>query len=299
MAKKLLFVFNPHAGKGKIRTVLFDIIDMFTKAGYDVTAYPTQKPGDCSVKVKESGADYEIVVASGGDGTLSEAVSGMLSLASRDRRPIGYIPAGTTNDFASGNGISKTMTNAAEEIINGKTIHYDIGHFNDEIFIYVAAFGAFTDVSYDTPQMKKNLFGQAAYLFEGIKRIPQIEGVNIRVRTDEGVMVEEEVLWCFIMNSTRVAGFEFGEFYDIDTGDGLFEIVIIPKTTNIIDYAAVINDIRNGVRDADGVKVITTKGAVIDIEKPVRWTIDGEFGGETDHVEFAVEHNAVEFIFTK
>lgn len=296
MNKKLLFVFNPHSGKGKIRSMLLDIVDIFTKAGYDVTTYPTQERGDCSVKIRESVCEYDLVVVSGGDGTLNEAVSGILSLEPDKRIPIGYIPSGTTNDFASGNRIPKVMTDAAEAIVKGETVKYDIGKFNGESFIYVAAFGAFTDVSYDTPQVKKNILGVVAYFIEGIKRLPQIKGVNIRVETAEGEKVEEEVLWFFIMNSTSVAGFEFGEFYTVNTDDGLFELVLIPKSSNIIDIAAVINDIKNGERDADGVKVITTKGAVIEIEEPVRWTLDGEFGGETDRVEFSVEHNAVEFI---
>ncbi|MGN1115861.1 MAG: diacylglycerol/lipid kinase family protein, partial [Candidatus Ornithomonoglobus sp.] len=222
-----------------------------------------------------------------------------LSIDEEKRLPIGYIPAGTMNDFASGNGIPKAMKDAAEAIVRGETVKYDIGLFNECAFIYVAAFGAFTDVSYDTPQTKKNIFGSAAYLIEGIKRIPQIEGINVRVKTVEGEELEEEVLWCFIMNSSSVAGIEIGDFYQIDTNDGLFELVLIPKSSNIIDYAAVISDIKNGKRDADGVKVISTKGAEIITEKAVRWTLDGEFGGETDNVSFSVAHDAVEFILNR
>jgi diacylglycerol kinase family enzyme len=191
------------------------------------------------------------------------------------------------------------MTDAAEAIIRGETVKYDIGHFNDDVFIYVAAFGAFTDVSYDTPQTTKNILGPAAYLLEGIKRIPQIEGINVKLKTVEGDELEVEVLWCLIMNSTSVAGFEFGEFYRVNTDDGLFEIVLIQKNSNIMDYVSVISDIKNGKRYAEGVKVISTKGAVIELEKPARWTLDGEFGGETAHVEFGVEHNAVEFILNE
>lgn len=294
--KRLLFVFNPRSGKGKIKTYLVDIIDIFTKYGYEVTAYPTQAPGDCTEKIAQNASEYDIVVVSGGDGTLNECVSGMLRIDEDKRVPIGYIPAGTMNDFAAGHGISKDMAVAAKDIMDGKTIKYDIGEFNGLNFIYVAAFGAFTEVSYDTPQLQKNLFGSAAYVVEGIKSLSKIEGVNVKVKSEEGIYAEEEVLICLVMNSTRVGGFKFGNFYDVDMSDGLFEIVIIPRSYNLVDLSAVITNIMNGERNSDGVHVISTAKAEIEIEKPVKWTLDGEFGGEYDKVDISVLHNAVEFI---
>lgn len=296
MDKKLLFVFNPHSGKGHIKQYLLDIIDIFTKHGWSVTAYPTQAPGDCTRIIKRPDIDFDLIVVSGGDGTLNEAVSGMISLPKNRRIPIGYIPAGTMNDFASGNGISKTMVDAAEEIMSGRRIDYDIGLLNGHSFIYVAACGAFTDVSYDTPQTTKNLFGNAAYIFESIKRLPSVTGINMTVKTDEGEIYEEEIYICLIMNSTSVAGFEVGDFYEVDTSDGVFEIVLIPKTETILDIASVISGIRNGKTDKNGMHVITTRGATITTDTPVRWTLDGEFGGETIEAGFKVVHNAVKFI---
>lgn len=296
MGKRLLFVFNPRSGKGRVKNALFETVDIFTAGGYDVTVHPTQSAEDCANTVARLAAEHDVVAVSGGDGTLNEAVSGMIRLPEEDRRPIGYIPSGTMNDFASGNGIPKDMTAAAETIVKGGTIKYDIGRLNDRHFIYVAGFGAFTDVSYVTPQTTKNVFGSMAYLVEGIKSLAKIEGIDVRVTTDEGQVVEEEALICLIMNSTSVAGVGFGDFYNVDTDDGLFEILVIPKSSKLTDIAAVISEILNGERDSGGVHVLTTKGAVIETEKPVRWTLDGEFGGETDKVSFGVIHNAVEFI---
>lgn len=296
MAKKMLFIYNPKSGKGKIKTALFEIIDIFTKSDYDVTAHPTQDRDDCRVIVEKNASKYDLVVVSGGDGTLNEAVAGMLNIQPDARVPIGYIPAGTMNDFATGNGISKVMTEAAKRIVKGKTIKYDIGKFNDENFVYVAAFGAFTGVSYATKQITKNILGSAAYFMEGVKSISKIEGVDIKITTAEGEVIEEEALIFLIMNSTSIAGFEFGEFYSVNTDDGVFEIVVIPKSTHIKDFAAIINEIRNGEKNSGGIRVINTRKATIEIEKPVSWTLDGEFGGETDRVEFEVLNKAIEFL---
>lgn len=296
--KKLLFVFNPLSGKGRIKSHLLKIIDIFTKAGYVVTAYPTQQSGDCRDIIKDSCPDFELVVVSGGDGTLNEAVGGMLSLPADQRRPLGYIPAGTMNDFASTNSIPRTMPEAAQAIVSGRRISYDTGKLNDNDFIYVAAFGAFTDVSYDTPQNTKNVFGNMAYFIEAIKRLPSLEGINVHIKTVEGIELTGEVYICLIVNSVSVAGFHFGEFYDIDTNDGVFEIILIPKTESILDIASVIASIKNGERENDGVKVISTAAAEITTDIPVRWTLDGEFGGETDTAAFAVMHSAIDFVMS-
>ncbi len=297
MKKKLLFIFNPNSGKGKIKNMLFDVIDIFTKEGFEVTTYPTQHPADCKDRIADC-EGFDLVVVSGGDGTLNEAVSGMLNVAAEKKIPIGYIPAGTMNDFATSNSIPKTIEDAAMSIAQGDAVTYDIGLFNDEIFIYVAAFGAFTDVSYDTSQTTKNILGPAAYVIEALKKLTKIEGVRTRIETVEGEIINEDVLLCLVMNSTSVAGFEIGDFYDIDTNDGVFELVIISKNESILDIPNIITSIKNGVKECPGMRIISTKGAVIETEKPVNWTLDGEFGGETDAVNFAVKQSAVEFIIS-
>ena len=180
--KKLLFVFNPHAGKGQIKDNLCDIVDIFTKGGYEVVTYPTQAKLDGYNKLCQCGQDYDMIVTSGGDGTLSEAVKAMMTF---DKKiPLGYIPAGSTNDCAQSLSIPKKMLDAAREIVDGVYFDYDVGKFNGQYFVYVAGFGAFTDVSYETSQTMKNKFGHAAYVAEGIKRLSKITGQQMRVEHD-------------------------------------------------------------------------------------------------------------------
>ena len=160
MDKKMLFIYNPRAGKAQIRSNLLDIIDIFVKAGYEVTAYPTQASGDAVKAVKTRRAGYDIVVCSGGDGTLDEVVTGMMQC--EEKLPIGYVPAGSTNDFANSLKIPKNMIKAANVVVRGKNFACDIGAFNNDSFIYVAAFGIFTNVSYETKQHVENVLGHAA-----------------------------------------------------------------------------------------------------------------------------------------
>ncbi len=177
---KILFVFNPRAGKAKIKNKLCDIIDVFVKAGYEVTVYPTQAEGDAIRAVRDKREDYDLLVCSGGDGTLDEVVNGMIKCGKQI--PIGYIPAGSTNDFARSLGIPKDMRRAAEMIVDGRDYSCDIGAINEQCFVYIAAFGIFTDVSYETSQNIKNVLGHMAYILEGMKRISSIKSYRLKVR---------------------------------------------------------------------------------------------------------------------
>ena len=204
--KKMLFIYNPKAGKAKIRSNLLDIIDIFTKAGFEVTAYPTQAKGDAVAAVKEQKQGYyDIVVCSGGDGTLDEVVTGMMQC--EKRTPIGYVPAGSTNDFANSLHIPKNMIDAAQVIVEGETFNCDVGAFNEDIFVYIAAFGIFTDVSYETRQDLKNLLGHMAYILEGMRRLSAIKAYRMKVESEE-LSVEGEFLFGMITNSTSVGGFK-------------------------------------------------------------------------------------------
>ena len=205
MDKNMLFIYNPKAGKAQFKSNLLDIIDIFVKAGYEVTAYPTQGPGDAVRKVKQRRDGYDIIVCSGGDGTLDEVVTGMMQC--EEKLPIGYVPAGSTNDFANSLGIPRSMVKAADAVVNGQNFACDIGAFNDDTFIYVAAFGLFTDVSYETRQDIKNMLGHTAYLLEGVKRLSSIKSYWMKISYDD-VCLEGDYIYGMVTNSNSVGGFK-------------------------------------------------------------------------------------------
>ena len=275
--KKLLFVFNPFAGKGLIKNELFNIVDIFTREGYDVTAYPTQYAGDGERKLREEAGNYDIVVASGGDGTLSEAVSALITL---DKKiPLGYIPAGSTNDVAMSLGLPLKAVDCANAIAKGVYFDYDIGLFNgDTNFVYVAAFGAFTAVSYETPQEYKNRFGHAAYLVEALRRVNEIRGYDLTIEHD-GEVIEGSFALGLISNSQSIAGMknfiQDGVCYD----DGLFEVCLIKTPNNAIELSSILAEA--AINKLTGPSFVTFKTSRLHIksEQPLAWALDGESGG--------------------
>lgn len=295
ISKKLLFVFNPISGKALIKNHIFEIVDILTKAEYDVTLRPTQGNQDAYKFIKNHAGDYDAIVISGGDGTLNEAVSAIMSFPKVKRKPLGYIPAGTTNDFAHSHGIPKDMLDATLKIAEGKTFKCDIGTFNQKFFAYVAAFGAFTDISYDTPQETKNIFGHGAYLLEGLKRLTNIGSYKITVETDE-VFVCDYFFLGLILNSTSVAGFNLKNEL-IDLNDGIFEIVLVKRPVTFMQMQEIFNTILTGTTEENDLfKLIRTSKAKITSEETLKWTLDGEFGGEFKEIEMNVEQNALTFM---
>lgn len=285
MARQMLFVYNPRSGKAQIRSNLLDIIDIFVKAGYEVTAYPTQAPGDAVKAVQERRTGYDIVVCSGGDGTLDEVVTGMMK--SNERLPIGYVPAGSTNDFANSLGIPKSMLQAADVVVNGKNFACDVGKFNQDIFIYVAAFGIFTDVSYGTPQDTKNVLGHAAYLIEGVKRLPSVRSYPLRITCNEEV-IEGEFLYGMVTNSHSVGGFRGITGQNVALDDGLFEVTLIRKSTNPLELNNIIMALVDKRVKSDYIYTFTTESVKVESEEPMAWTLDGEYGG--DHLKVQIEN---------
>ncbi len=276
MAKKMLFIYNPKAGKGQIRNHLSDIIDVLVKGGYEVTAYPTQYAGDAIRAAQEKAKRYDCVVCSGGDGTLDEVVTGIMR--SSKIVPVGYIPAGSTNDFANSLKLPRNMVEAARVVVEGDLFHCDIGSFNQDNFVYIAAFGLFTDVSYETKQEYKNVLGHMAYILEGMKRLPSIKSYQMRI-TGEDLEIEGDFIFGMITNSMSVGGFKRITGKYVELNDGLFEVTLIKRPTNPIELNQILTDLVNRNIDTSQMYCFKTASLHIESQEEIPWTLDGEFGG--------------------
>lgn len=285
MKKRLLFVFNPKSGKALIKTKLLEIIDIFTKHDYDVIVHPTQERNDAYHLAKHSAHEYDLVVCSGGDGTLDEVVSGMKKNGADV--PLGYIPSGSTNDFATSLSIEKNMIKAAEEIMEGKVYGCDVGVFNNRYFVYIAAFGLFTDVSYLTDQTLKNMLGHMAYLLEGVKRIIDIKSYHMKVEAN-GQSYEADYVFGMITNSRSVGGFKHITGKNVEMDDGLFEVTLIRKPTNPMELQKIMTALLTGEDNTEMVDSFKTSHITLISDEEIPWTLDGDFGGE--HTEVLIEN---------
>lgn len=296
MKKKLLFIFNPCSGKGQIKNKLMNMVDIMVKAGYEVTIHPTQEREDAQRKVQQEACNYDLVVCSGGDGTLDEAVTGMMQ--SEKKIPLGYIPAGSTNDFANSLKIPKDMLKAAHVAVEGQTFPVDVGYFNGDSFIYIAAFGLFTDVSYQTSQEIKNVLGHAAYILEGAKRLHNIPSYKIRVEYEDKV-IEDEFAYGMITNSVSVGGFKNMTGKNVLLDDGLFEVTLIKMPKNPLEFNRIIASLTNLTEDTDLIYNFKTDCVKFYPEEVIPWTLDGEFGGDHKNVIVKNVHKALEIMVKK
>ncbi|MDE6905123.1 MAG: YegS/Rv2252/BmrU family lipid kinase [Lachnospiraceae bacterium] len=291
--KKLLFIFNPHSGKAQIKSKLLQIVDIMVKAGYEVTVYPTQERSDASRVAEENAGKYDLVVCSGGDGTLDEVVSGMMKCPKRI--PLGYIPAGSTNDFASSLKIPKDMAKAAKIAVTGRKFSCDVGKFDEKPFIYVAAFGIFTEVSYSTKQEWKNILGHAAYLLEGAKSLHSFASYHMRVEHD-GEVLEGEFIFGMITNSISVGGFKNMTGKNVELDDGVFEVTLIHMPKNPVELNAILASLTNLIDDTDLIHSFKSSQVSFLSEEEVPWTLDGEFGGATREVTVRNEQRALDIM---
>ncbi len=275
--KKLLFVFNPKSGMGLIKNNLLDIVDVMVKAGYEPTVYPTQARGDATRKVREDGAKYDRIVCSGGDGTLDEVVTGMREADLYT--PLGYIPAGSTNDFARTLGIPNDMVKAAEIAVGENVFPCDVGQFNDDTFIYIAGFGIFTEISYETPQELKNIFGHAAYILSAARSLAAIPNYLMQVEAN-GEVFEGRFIYGMITNSISVAGFKGLTGKDVKLDDGEFEVTLVKSPTNPLQLTEIIEYLTGIIPATDMVYSFKTSNIQIRSRASVSWTMDGENGGE-------------------
>ena len=291
--KKMLFLYNPNAGKGLLRAKLADVLDIFVRAGYEITVYPTQCYRDGYKKIKKMADEYDLVVCSGGDGTLDEVVTGMMK---REHKiPIGYIPTGTTNDFASSLHISRDILQAADDAVNGTPFPCDIGTFNNDVFVYVAAFGLFTDVSYQTDQTLKNMLGHVAYVLEGMKRLANIPSYKIKI-THDGEVIEGEFMIGMVTNSKQVAGFRNIMGKQVFFDDGEFEVMLIKRPKNPLELQAIITALLIESFDTEYMYTFKAKKIKFEAEEEIPWTLDGEFGGQHETVRICNQKQALEIM---
>ena len=293
--EKILFIYNRYAGKAKIKNELATILDILTQDGCEVTVYPTQSSKDAVDRVKNMASTFDCVICAGGDGTLDEVVTGMMMRDEDLRVPIGYIPAGSTNDFSKSLGIPQTIEEATREIINRNLYPCDIGSFNNDYFVYIAAFGIFTDVSYETSQELKNSLGHTAYLLEGMKKLSSIKSYKAKIICDNCI-IEDDFIFGMITNSKSVGGFKNIIKQEVVMNDGVFEAVFVKKPKNIIELNELIT---NFISDKDMSKYIYTfKTNNIKIESDIEipWTLDGEFGGNHKTSIIQNKHKALNFV---
>jgi len=283
MNKKALLIINPISGKGLIREHLLMVIQKLAHDGYEAVVYPTKAMGDAIVKI-QTARDFDLIVVSGGDGTLNEVITGMLRARINGNIPIGYLPAGTINDMASNFNIPNDILKAIDICLNGKQTLIDVGRFNHRYFTYVAAFGAFTDVSYETPQPRKNMFGRMAYFLEGLSKVTTIPSYKCKIIYPEGVLIGDYIFG-MISNSNRVAGIKniFGTQANIS--DGLFEVILVKTPKNIFDIRSILTDLLSKKYDPEHVVIFKAHQISIESKQEMKWTLDGENGGSLKKVD--------------
>ena len=293
--RKIFFVYNPHAGREQIGSKLNEIIRILAGHSNELTVVPTIGYQDAQNRIEKLQDGYDLVVCSGGDGTLDEVVTGMMKRPPEKRIPVGYIPAGTANDFARSLKIPRNMTDAATVAMVGKPFACDIGSFNQDTFVYIASFGIFTVVSYSTKQEVKNVLGHMAYILEAMKSLVNIKSYQMKVSCDEKE-IEGDFLFGMITNSTSVAGFQGLVRNEVVFDDGVYEATFIRRPKNPLEIQELLSAMIDAKINSNYMYTFRTKRLVIESKEAVPWTLDGEFGGE--HQQVVIENNqkAIEII---
>lgn len=281
--KKLLYIYNPAAGRRTAKASLSDVVEVFSRQGYEITVHPTQGRGDATRTVLEDGGGFDRVVCCGGDGTLNETVQGLLALPADKRPVLGYIPAGTTNDFSRTLELPRTLPELAEAAGEGTPRPIDVGEAAGRPFTYVAAFGLFTDVSYSTPQANKNLLGHFAYLLEGMGRLASIPSYHMKVSTRSGTEVEGDFIYGMVGNTVSVGGLVNLPRDKVLLDDGRFEVILIRQPKTAKDWQSILTALTTLELSKDGEGAVvgfSAEEVTFTCDAPVAWTVDGEFGGE-------------------
>lgn len=294
MKKPLMMIINPAAGKGAYKKHFADVLKIFSDAGYSPNLFFTAGAGDAAELAAENADKFELLVCVGGDGTLSEVVSGLMR--SEVRPLVGYIPLGTANDVARSLGLpKKNPVKAARRIVHGVSIPFDVGRRSGGYFNYVAAFGAFTEVSYGTPQKFKRRFGEAAYLVGAAKSLRSLKSRRVRIEYDGGI-IEDDFLYGSVSNSYSVAGLVDLPKDRVDLGDGEHELILLRRPKHMAQLAPLAAKVLRGNFDSEYISILHTKNAVFTFDSPESFTFDGENGGSFERIEFSTCPRAIRII---
>ncbi len=291
--KKMLFILNPNAGMRKANRYLPQIISIFNRADYQVSVHITAGQADAAVITQQLAKQMDVVVCCGGDGTFNEVVNGLLR--SGTDIPIGYIPAGSTNDFAASLKLPTNVLEAARCIVSGNPQRYDVGSFGDRFFSYVASFGAFTRASYATPQNVKNALGHTAYVLEGINELSQIRKLHARLELDNEV-IEDDFLFGAISNSTSVGGILTLDPRQVDMSDGKFEVLLVRAPKDAIEIAECLHALRTQKYNCSMITFRPTTHVKVTASQELTWTLDGERADCSNAVEICNLHRAIQLI---
>ncbi len=289
MMKRLLFIFNPAAGKGTITGKLYSVINSYFQAGYLVTAVPTARQ-DILRTILTPDMEYDMIVCAGGDGTLNQVISAYMCAGCRI--PIGYVPSGSTNDFAKTLGCSSDFQKALENTCTGTVRKIDVGSFDDRYFVYVAAFGKLAEISYSTSQSVKNILGHFAYILKGIQTVTELKAYRLKMECNDFI-VEDDFIIGLVMNSLSVGGFKNPVSKDVRLDDGLFEVLLVRMPKNIMELQSLIVDLLGQNMNNELLIYVQTDKIKIESE-PVGWSLDGEFGGIKESVEIQNRRCAVQ-----
>lgn len=296
MRKRLLLLLNGTAGKGKLGSSVYDIVKYFTLNGFDVVFRPVEPAAGLGSEevMARVGGEFDYIVCGGGDGTLNHVINGLMKFREEDRPILGYIPAGSTNDFAKNVGIPVTVTGACRTVATGVPFKYDIGKLNDRYYNYVGAFGAFTKVTYSTNQTFKNAVGHAAYLLQAISTLQENINYSARIKfSADSFETEGDYVFGAIYSSSSVGGFAVPGNKTISLDDGTFEMLLINKPANFYELSATANALVNGKFDNQYISFHRVKKVSITSEDDVSWTLDGEYGGSFRNMEFEVQKHAI------
>jgi lipid kinase, YegS/Rv2252/BmrU family len=296
MLKKLMLIINPMAGRGAYKSNFAEAMQVLTQGGYTVTLYYTVERGDARRFAAQYAREYDAVACIGGDGTLSEMLAGLMQLDNPP--PVGYFPMGTANDVATTLGLPKNDTvQAARRILSGTPHPFDVGRFGEkDYFSYIAAFGAFTEVSYATPQDQKKMLGHLAYVLQGMQQLPKIETIHTHVEYDGGVF-DGDLLYGSVSNSTSVAGIVHLPETMVSLGDGVSELVLVRDPGSVAAFAEIVSSVLSERFDSENLLILHTRKARFQFEKPIAWTRDGEAGGEVTDITIENIKCPVQLIF--